>query len=179
MAIVLAAKSLKLRDDDPDYPALAIAGYVLGSGGSSRLFKRLRQKDGLSYGAFGDVQAGSLDERSTLYGGAILAPDNADKGMAALLQEMALLFDKGIGEQELADAKAAFTERTATQLASDQHLVSLLSEGLHVGRTLTFDKQLQASIEALTATQVNEAVRRHLSSENLALIKAGALDSAP
>src|SRR6185503_12224682 len=40
-----------LRDDHTDYPALAMANYILGSGTlSSRLGVRIRQKEGLSYG---------------------------------------------------------------------------------------------------------------------------------
>ena len=38
-----------LNDTDADYPALTMANYLLGSGGSSRLWKRIRETEGLSY----------------------------------------------------------------------------------------------------------------------------------
>ena len=50
-AFFVAGFNLKIRDDDPDYPALVIGNYMLGGGFfNSRLATRLRQKDGLSYG---------------------------------------------------------------------------------------------------------------------------------
>ena len=52
-----------LRDDDPDYPALVIANYILGGGAlSSRLGDRVRQKEGLSYG---DQLGARTSRRST------------------------------------------------------------------------------------------------------------------
>ena len=50
-AFFIAGQNLKLRDDDPDYPALVLGNYMLGGGFlNSRLAVRIRQKDGLSYG---------------------------------------------------------------------------------------------------------------------------------
>src|SRR5208337_677703 len=46
-AVYLAALSLPMRDDNPDYPALLVGNFILGGGGlSSRIANRLRQKDG-------------------------------------------------------------------------------------------------------------------------------------
>ena len=45
------AMPMKMSDDDPDYAALTIAGMVFGGSPNSRLFQRIRVKDGLSYGA--------------------------------------------------------------------------------------------------------------------------------
>ncbi len=51
-ALYVAGLSLPIMDDNPDYPALVIGNFILGGGGlSSRIADRLRQKDGLSYGA--------------------------------------------------------------------------------------------------------------------------------
>ncbi len=51
-AIYLAGLSLPIKDNNPDYPALVVGNFILGGGGlSSRIADRLRQKDGLSYGA--------------------------------------------------------------------------------------------------------------------------------
>ncbi|MGA7237517.1 MAG: pitrilysin family protein, partial [Bryobacteraceae bacterium] len=45
------AAPLKMNDEDPDYPALLLAGTVFGGSPNSRIFQRIRVKDGLSYGA--------------------------------------------------------------------------------------------------------------------------------
>src|SRR3546814_20981128 len=50
-----------LRDDDPDAPALVIAddSWGGGSGLSKRVIDRLRQRDGVSYGAGTSLNLGS------------------------------------------------------------------------------------------------------------------------
>src|SRR5262249_54109137 len=60
-ALILAGYALAMRDDDPDYPAARLVNYVLGAGFGSRLLERLRQKDGLSYGAGSSLFADSSD----------------------------------------------------------------------------------------------------------------------
>ena len=50
-ALFLADMPMKMTDEDPDYAALTIAGMVFGGSPNSRLFLRIRVKDGLSYGA--------------------------------------------------------------------------------------------------------------------------------
>ncbi|HUH00338.1 MAG TPA: pitrilysin family protein, partial [Kofleriaceae bacterium] len=175
MAIILAAKTLSVRDDNPEYAGLVIAGYVLGGGASSRLLTRLRHSGGLSYGAFGGIQASSLDEVGALFGGAILAPENVDKGMAALLDEIEKLIAKGIPDKELEDAKAAYIKQTQTQLASDDFVATALANNLYLGRTMEFSKQLEARIQQLTSADIARALNAHVSAEGLTHISAGDL----
>ena len=67
-AAYFAAMTLPMKDSDPDYPALAIGNFVLGSGGlSSRLADRVRQKDGLSYTVLSNLQPSAVDERTIFY----------------------------------------------------------------------------------------------------------------
>src|SRR3546814_7813800 len=58
-AFYLAKLPLKLQDTDPDYTALYLANYLLGSSETSRLWSRVRVQDGLSY----DVRSHRSEER--------------------------------------------------------------------------------------------------------------------
>ncbi|MEO7151065.1 MAG: insulinase family protein, partial [Burkholderiaceae bacterium] len=44
--------AVPLSDNDADYPALMMANYLLGGGGNSRLWRRIREAEGLSYGVY-------------------------------------------------------------------------------------------------------------------------------
>ena len=66
MAFVAAGQTLEARDDDPAYPALFLWNYMLGGSPSSRLFLRLRQKEGISYGAFSQLVAHPIDKQRLL-----------------------------------------------------------------------------------------------------------------
>src|SRR5262249_16776222 len=58
-AVYLAAETFVLKDSDPDYPALKLGNDLLGAP-DTRLWKRIREKEGLSYGVGSSLTAGSL-----------------------------------------------------------------------------------------------------------------------
>jgi len=61
-----AGLTMPVGDDHPDYAALVIGNFILGGGSlSSRLGDRLRQKEGLSYGASSNLVASPLEARAT------------------------------------------------------------------------------------------------------------------
>ena len=69
-----------MRDDDPDYPAIAIGGYMLRGGFlNSRLATRIRQKEGLSYGVGGGFSASPLDNDASFSAQMFYTPQNVEK----------------------------------------------------------------------------------------------------
>jgi zinc protease len=175
MAFVGVTHALDLRIDDPDYPALELLNHILGGSASSRLLNRLRQKEGLSYGAFSGVEAPPIDRSGFFFAGAICAPQNADKASAAMLEEITLLLDKGIPDKELADAKKSYAASFENRLADDQFVVSELVKNLYLDRTFKYWKELNEKIQRLTAAEIVAAGRKHIQLAKLARIKAGDL----
>ena len=50
-AFFIAGEMVKINDEDPDYPAAVMANYMFGGSGlGTRLSRRIRDKEGLSYG---------------------------------------------------------------------------------------------------------------------------------
>src|SRR5262245_7678494 len=71
-AFFIAYQPLKARIEDPDYPALLMASNALvGDSYKNRLLDRLRQKEGVSYSAGGDIQPGTHDPVGEFYATAI------------------------------------------------------------------------------------------------------------
>jgi zinc protease len=57
---------VKLNDEDPDYPALVMANYMFGGSGlGTRLSRRIRDKEGLSYGVQSQFAAPTKDDAAT------------------------------------------------------------------------------------------------------------------
>src|SRR5690606_4767120 len=50
-AVYLQTRAIEMNEDDPQYPALALAVRLFGGDSGSRVSKRLREQDGLTYGA--------------------------------------------------------------------------------------------------------------------------------
>ena len=86
-AFLLGRERLPLNDLNPDYPALLVASFILGDSSSARIPDRLRQKDGLSYGAGTFFQPNPIDANSTLGTYAIFAPENLARVRAGISEE--------------------------------------------------------------------------------------------
>jgi zinc protease len=175
MAFLVVGEPLELRNDDPDYPAMVMANQILGGGASSRILNRLRQKEGLSYGAFSDVQADSLDRRGAFFAGAMCAPQNADKAMTALMDELQTMLKAGITDKELADAKSSYAQAWANHIADDDFVANELAQGLFTGRTFAYWKDVNAKIQKVSKAEVEAAARKYIHVDKLARVRAGDL----
>ena len=164
----------KLRDDHPDYPALEMANQMFGGGFiSSRLANRLRQQDGLSYGAGSWFNASSYDENATFGAYAICAPENLARVEVGFKEELAKVLDKGFTQQELNDARTGILQNSRIDRAKDGRLVRTLSGNIDLNRTMQWDKNYEKAVMDLSVEDVNAAVKRHLSMEGISIIKAG------
>lgn len=175
MAFVAAGQSLEVRDDDPAYPALTMFNYLLGGSPSSRMFTRLRQKEGLSYGAFSQLIAHPIERSGFFLAGAIAAPVNMDKAMASLQAELDSMVKSGVTEKELDDGKKSYAKAWESRIAEDDFVTSELAQGLFLGRTLAYWNDLNAKIAKLTVADVNAAIKRFVDLAKLAEVRAGDL----
>ena len=173
-AIYLAAQTIKLSDADADYPAMLLANYMLGGGFlNSRLATRLRQRDGLSYGVGSGFSAQALDQYAIFQGFAIYAPQNADRVVTAFREELDRAVREGFTQAEVDAAKAGYVQSRSQARANDAELVGLLVDRRFAGRNMTYDAKLDADLAALTAEQVNAALRKYLDPSRLIVVRAG------
>jgi zinc protease len=173
-AFFYARLNLKLRDDNPDYPALVLGNYMLGGGFlNSRLATRIRQKEGLSYGVGSGLRVSSLDESGAFLANAIYAPENAAKLEAAFKDELAKMLKDGFTAQEIDAAKSGWLQSRQLSRAQDRELSGRLNTLLFLGRTVAWDADLESRIRSLTAEQINAAMRKYITPDNITIIKAG------
>ncbi|MFN2493844.1 MAG: M16 family metallopeptidase [Pyrinomonadaceae bacterium] len=173
-AFFVAGFNLKIRDDNPDYPALLLGNYMLGGGFlNSRLAARIRQKEGLSYGVGSNINISSLDEYGRFTANAIYAPQNVDKLEAAFKEEIARMLKDGFTAEEVEAAKSGYLQSRQVSRAQDNELASRLNNYLFFGRTLRWDEDLDARLKALTPEQIAAAMRRHIDPSKITIIKSG------
>jgi zinc protease len=102
MACFVTGTTLPLRQTDADYPALVLADAMLGGGFlNGRVPQRLREKEGLSYGAGTFLRAGPFEDNGAVIGYAISAPENAPKVEQGFKEELELAVKKGFSDAEL------------------------------------------------------------------------------
>jgi zinc protease len=173
-AVFFAAQTIELRDDDKDYPAMLIGNWMLGGGFlNSRLATRIRQKEGISYGVGSGFSAQSLDRYATFTTQAIYAPQNAERLLAAFRDEIDKVRTEGFTAEEVAAAKTAYIQQRMQSRANDEELVGILTNRRYTGRTLVYDAELEKQIEALTAADINAAVKKYIDPSRMILVRAG------
>jgi zinc protease len=172
-SILLVGMPMKMTDEDPDYAALTIAGMVLGGSPNSRLFQRIRVKDGLSYGASAGFYMPTKEDGGRLFGSAIAAPQNMPKVEADFNQEMARALKEGFTADEVEKAKKTWLDERSVARAEESSIAGLLISRERWGRTLQWDAKLEAAVAALTPQQVNEAFQRHVDPAAISIVKGG------
>jgi len=169
----IARLDVPLSDTDPDYPALTMANYLLGAGGNSRLWKRIRESEGLSYDVRTSVNWNMEEPHSLWQGSAIFAPQNRAKVEASFNDELAKALKSGFTAQELAEGKNGLLSYRRLSRAQDGVLASMLASNLHLGRTFEVSARVDAALSKLTVEQVNEALRRYVDPARLVTAFAG------
>jgi zinc protease len=172
-AMIALGMPLAIGDDHQDYPALVIGNYILGSGMNSRLFQRIRSKEGLSYGTGSMLSGRPKEESGTFMAMAIFAPQNVSKVETAIKEEISRLLKDGVTAAELDEARKGWLQSQTVSRAQDNELAGLLSGLAFEDRDIQFQASLERRVAALTPQEVVEALRRHVDPEQLSIYKAG------
>ncbi len=173
-AFFVAGQLVKLNDEDPDYPAIVMANYMFGGSGlGTRLSRRIRDKEGLSYGVQSDFAVPTQDDAATFVGVAISAPQNTPKVDASFRDELAKTLKEGFTADEVTAAKKAWLQERGMSRSEDGALVGLFAARQRFDRTLKFDESLETRVAALTPEQISAAFRKHVDPATLIFVKAG------
>jgi zinc protease len=162
-----------LNDDSPDLAALKIANAIFGGSTNSRLFQRIRVKDGLSYGAGSSASIPAVDDAASIEAYAISAPQNTPKAEADFKEELAKALKDGFTQDELDKAKKTWLDEQALRRADEASVGSQLQSLERWHRTFEWQAKLEAQVSALTLDQVNAAFRKYADPEKLVIVKGG------
>jgi zinc protease len=179
-AFFLAGMNLKVRDDNPDYPALLLGNYMLGGGFlNSRLAVRIRQKEGISYGVGSGLFASALDSTGGFQTFAIYAPENASRLEQAFREEIDRMLKEGFTADEVKAAKTGWLQSRQVGRSQDGQLVNTLGNYAFIGRTLGFDAALEQKVSSLTPDAINTAMRKYIDPTKITIVKAGDFQKKP
>ncbi len=174
----VAGMRVKMSDEDPDYPALSLANYILGGAFSSRLVHRIRDQEGLSYGISSSVSAPALDDGGMFAVRALSAPQNTPKLEADVKEELARAIKDGFTAEEVKDAKDGWFQERVVGRSQDQALLGTLAVREYYSRTMKFDEAFEAKVAALTPAQVSAAFKKLIDPAGLTVVRAGDFQKA-
>jgi len=168
-----AALVFPVPDTHPDYPALVMVNRILGGGGNSRLWNRVREKEGLSYGVRSAFQASPFDDYADLSISAIVNPTNMTKLKATVREEFERLAQGGVTDAELKRARDSYLDQRNLTRSQDASLAALLGRLLHVARPIRYEAELDDKVKALTVKDVSDAAKKYLDPAHLLTVGAG------
>jgi zinc protease len=171
--IAIFAEDLSMRDSDADYPAWLVMNEVLGGNSGARLWMRIREHEGLSYTVGSSTFAGTIDDAGGFVGYMIVAPQNLAKAKASMLDEIAKMTAGGVQADELQRAKDTWVKEQDTALGEDGFVLSMLQQQLYKGHTMDFTRKLRASVQAVTAADVDRVAKARLVPGRLVIVDAG------
>ncbi|MDP9053772.1 MAG: insulinase family protein [Acidobacteriota bacterium] len=168
-----AGLMLPMRDTDPDYPAMVLANYMFGGSITAHMQDRIRNREGLSYGASSGFRASAEDNAASFRATASSNPRNTPKVEASFRDELTKTLANGFTDREVAEAKKAIRDQRIVSRSQDAQLLRLIASREEYGRTIDWDEKMDAKLEALTADRVNAAFRKHVDASAISVVKAG------
>src|SRR5262249_41836060 len=153
--------------------AMVLANYMFGGSITARMPDRIRNKEGLSYGASSRFTA-PTDGTAALFSGTVSCnPANMPKVESSFIDELKKTARDGFTQAELDSAKRSYADSRKVARSQENALAGLIASHEQFGRTMLYDEQLEARIQALTLVQVNAAFRKYMDPAQVTIVKAG------
>ncbi len=166
----------------PSYPlphqerfACYVLNTLLGGGMSSRLFQNIRERQGLAYAVFSELNPYRDTGCLSIYAGTSV--ESARKVVESITREFRLLKEQPASDEEVRRAKDHLKGSLMLGLESTASRMSNLArQEMYFGKFFTLD-ELVESIEAVTAAGVQRIAQTFFDSRQIALTVLGNLDN--
>ncbi len=158
--------------DDPDYYALLVGNYVLGSGGfDSRLMKVLRDEQGMVYGVSSYF---SPYEQKGEFGISFSTKKNqADQALTLTRETLSQFIQQGPSDKELQQAKDNIIGGFPLRFDSNSKLIAYLDVIGRYNLPLTFLDDYPKKVQALTKEEIRAAWQKRVRPDQLNVVIVG------
>ena len=154
--------------------ALALLNTILGGGMSSRLFQNIREKEGLAYAVFSEMNPYSDAGLLTVYAGTAL--ETTEKVLRLIAKEFREMKGNAVIEDELRRAKDHLKGSLILSLESTSSRMSNLArQEIYFGRFFDVDEILEA-IEKVTREAMLQLAKEIFRPEMISATVVGNLD---
>jgi len=166
-----------LKRDDPDYQAAFIMNHILGGGSfTSWLFEEVREKRGLTYGAYSSLSP--FEHTGMLSGSASTRADRAEETISVMLEQIERMANEGPTQDELDSAKRFLTGSYALRFDTSAKIAGQLVALKNAGLGIDYFERRNAEIEAVTLEDVKAVAKRLLAGQTPTLVTVGPSDPA-
>lgn len=161
--------------DHPDFLPLELLATIFGGNGTpatSRLFRNLRERHGISY--YQHASFGPALGPAAWTAAMGVNPSRVQEAIDLLKLELGLLAAEPVPATELAGLKAFLTDYPAVQLESTDRLAGRLAEAERFGLGADWIDRYVTLVNELTAERLQAVAARYLDPARLIITTAGA-----
>ncbi len=152
------------------FPLLVLNASV-GGGMSSRLFQKVREREGLAYAVYS--YADFVRDSGLFCAFMGVAPDSTERALTVVLDEFAEIMQSGLSEEEIRNAQAQLKGGLFLGLESMSNRMTRLAKSeIYWGRYVSLD-EVVSLIEGVNTETVSQAAGLVLDRENLSLVAMG------
>lgn len=158
--------------DDPDYYPLRVMNYIFGEAGfGSRLMEEIREKRGLTYGIYSDIQ--NYRHTDVLSISTSTKNESAAELLSVTREEMKKLARTPIDNPELQDAKSYLTGSVPLSLSSTDKIAGMMT-GLQIeGLPRDYLDKYAAEINKVTIADIQRVAARVLDPTKMTVVLVG------
>jgi len=168
---------LSLRENDPDYFALALLEDILGGTSfTSRLFRDVRSRQGLAYSVGSRLVAGNLGPGVFVLQ-ALTKGTTTHQALTSMLGHMEKLRQEPVSDEELQHAKDAFLNSFVFSFADAGQIVGRLISLEYYGLPRDFLLRFRDSVVRLTKEDLLRVARAHLHPDRVIILAVGKDDT--
>ena len=161
-----------IRRLDPRYYAYFVLNNILGQFGlGGRLAENIRERQGMAYYAYSAIDP-SVGEGPLLIRAGV-DPDNVQRALAAIDQEVSALGSAGPTPEEVSQSKEYLIGSIPRMLETNDGIASFLQTVEQFGLGLDYDRRLPGHLEAVTLDEVRAAAAELLRPDRAAVAIAG------
>jgi zinc protease len=162
-----------MRRTDPDWHAAFVMNQVLGGPGfTSRLMKKIRSDEGLTYGIYSTLEPGTY-WRGDIAGRVQTKNRSVAYVLKLTLEEMRKLRDEPVAAEELRVIKDGIIESFPGQWSSKQAIVTRFADEAREGWPPDWWADYREKIQAVTPADVQRMARKLLDPQQLVIVAVG------
>ena len=169
----LRVGQLSVFEKDPDYIALALLDDILGGNSfTSRLFRDVRNRQGLAYSVGSALRPGHLVPGALLLH-ALTKAQTTYQALNSMLEQYNRLREEPVSDLELQQAKDAFLNSFVFSFADAGQIVGRSMELEYHGLPADFLQQFRDEVVRLTKDDLLRVARKHLDPSRLIILAVG------
>ena len=164
---------LSVREDDPDYFALALLEDILGGNSfTSRLFRDVRSRQGLAYSVGSRLVTGNLGPGAFILQALTKGP-TTHQALASMLGQLERLRQEPVTDEELQHAKDAFLNSFVFSFADAGQVVSRHMTLEYYGLPRDFLQRFREGVVRLAKEDLLAVARTHLHPDRVIILAVG------